>query len=221
MDFYRKHWHDIGIGFAAVISIGMIVFMMRSPKKRPRAQALSVWNFVALLLHQCEEYRLPGYFPGQFNGGVFKSETPDHYPLNTQLAMMINTAFAYPVYVLPVLFPKKVWLGLAPVLMGFAQVIVHGIVFPLRAKARYGPGFMTALCLHLPIGIAYIGQIRREQSITRTDWVKGVIAFLGSAIGGLAVPILLLRDKDSPYHFTEQQVGSYGRDGGDKNERSL
>jgi hypothetical protein len=209
MDFYRKHWPDVGIGFASVISIGMTVFMLRSRKTRPRAQVWSAWNLVALFLHQCEEYRFPGYFPGQFNAGVLKSEAPDHYPLNTQLAMMINTALAYPVYVLPVLFPKKVWLGLAPVLMGFGQVLVHGIVFPLRAKARYGPGFVTALCLHLPIGIAYIRQITHEQPVKGTEWMKGVFAFIGFAVGGIAAPILLFRDKESRYRFTEQQMGPY------------
>ena len=209
MDFYRKHWPDVGVGLATGISIGMTVFMTRSRKKRSRAQVLSACNLVALLLHQFEEYRFPGYFPGQFNAGVLKSETPDHYPLNTQIAMLINTALAYPVYVLPVLFPKKVWLGLAPVLMGFGQVLVHGIVFPLRAKARYGPGFVTALCLHLPIGIAYLRQITHEQPVKGTEWIKGVISLLGFAIGGIAAPILLLRDKESPYRFTKHQVGPY------------
>lgn len=209
MDFYRKHWHDIGIGLASVISICMTIFMMRSRKKRSRAQVLSAWNLVALLLHQFEEYRFPGYFPGQFNAGVLKSETPDHYPLNTQLAMIINTVLAYPVYVLPVLFPRKVWLGLAPVLIGFGQVLIHGIVFPLRARARYGPGFITALCLHLPIGIAYIRQITHEQPVKPIDWVKGGISCIGVAVGGIVAPILLLRDKESPYRFTEQQMGPY------------
>ncbi len=206
MHFYRKYWPDVGISLALGISIAMMVFQ----KKRSRAPMFSAWNLVALLLHQFEEYRVPGYFPGQFNGGVMKSETPDHYPLNTQSAMLINTALAYPRYSLPVLFPKKVWLGLAPVFIGFGQVLVHGIVFPLRAKACYGPGFVTALCLHLPIGIAYIRQIRCEQPVKRTDWMKGVISFIGFAVGGIAAPMYLLRDKESTYRFTEQQMGPYG-----------
>ena len=143
MHFYRKHWPDVGVGVATGIGIGMTVFR----KKRSRAQMWSAWNFVALLLHQFEEYRVPGYFPGQFNAGVLKSETPDHYPLNTQSAMSINTALAYPVYVLPVLFPKKVWLGLAPVLMGFGQVLVHGIVFPSRGKGSLWPRLRDSLVL--------------------------------------------------------------------------
>ena len=97
----------------------MTIFLTLSRKKRARAQMWSVWNLVALLLHQCEEYRVPGHFPGQFNAEVLKSETPDRYPLNTQSAMINNAALLYPFYLLPVLFPKKVWLGLAPVLLGF------------------------------------------------------------------------------------------------------
>ncbi len=205
MDFYRKHWPDVGVGLATGISIGMTVFR----KKLSRTQVWSVWNLVALLLHQFEEYRFPGYFPGQFNTGVLKSETPDHYPLNTQLAMLINTALAYPFYVLPVLFPKKVWLGLAPVLFGFGQVLGHGIVFPRLAKARYSPGFLASLFLHLPLGIAYIRQIRREQPVKRTEWLKAVIYTIAFAAGGVGAPQQLFKDKESPYRFTEQQMGPY------------
>ncbi len=209
MDFYRKHWPDVGAGLATGIGTGLTIFMMLSRENRSRAQVFSAWNLVALLLHQFEEYRIPGYFPGQFNAGFLKSETPDHYPLNTQSAMIVNTALAYPLYLLPVIFPKKVWLGFATVMIGFGQVLVHGIVFPLRARARYGPGFVTALCLHLPIGVGYIRQIRREQPVKSTDWVKGVISFIGFAVGGIAAPVFLLKDKESPYRFTEQQMGPY------------
>ena len=209
MDFYRKHWPDVGAGLATCISIGLVVFMMRSRKNHSRAQVLSAWNFVALLLHQFEEYRIPGYFPGQFNAGVLKSEIPDRYPLNTQTAMIVNTFLGHSTYLLPVIFPKKVWLGLATVLTGFGQVVIHGIVFPLRARARYGPGFVTALCLHLPIGIGYIRQIRRESPVKPSDWIKGVISFIVFAVGGIALPIFLLRDKESPYRFTEKQMGPY------------
>lgn len=82
-------------------------------------------------------------------------------------------------------------------------MLVHGLVFPLRTKARYGSGFVTALCLHLPIGIAYLRQIMREQPVKGSEWIKGVISLIAFAAGGIAVPILLLRDKESPYRFTE------------------
>ena len=62
------------------------------------------FNFGALLVHQYEEYEDPGYFPAQFNRGLFKSDLPDHYPLNT------HTAIAYPFYILRCCSrPKSGW----------------------------------------------------------------------------------------------------------------
>lgn len=100
----------------------------------PRINSILWLSFVAILLHQFEEYRWPGYFPGIFNIALFKSES-DNYPLNKQSAMIINVVIAYVFYLLPVFFPSVVWLGMAPVLMGFFQIIFHGVVINIRAKA--------------------------------------------------------------------------------------
>ena len=86
-------------------------------RRLTKPQILSAANLIALMTHQYEEYVYPGYFPGQFNRGLFNSDSPRNYPLNPQTAMVINTCLAYPFYVAPVLFPKKSWLGLAPVLV--------------------------------------------------------------------------------------------------------
>src|SRR5829696_5071333 len=34
--------------------------------------------------------RLPGLLPWHFNAGVFKSEKPDRYPLNTNSSLIVN-----------------------------------------------------------------------------------------------------------------------------------
>lgn len=41
-----------------------------------KTRALSTANYGALLVHRYEEYVDPGWFPGQFNRGLFKSEAP-------------------------------------------------------------------------------------------------------------------------------------------------
>src|SRR5262245_40607901 len=171
MDFYRKHWQDIGGVLAMSITGALALF----GKRLSRPQRFSALNFVTLLVHQFEEYRFPGFFPGQFNGGLLKSDKPDRYPLNTHSAMIINTAIAYPFYLLPVLLAKKAWLGLSPVLFGFAQALGHGIVFPRLAKARYSPGFLASLFLHVPIGMAYIRSMQAEQPLKRSDWLKAIL----------------------------------------------
>lgn len=71
-----------------------------------RSRLISLLNFGAVLVHQYEEYQDPGWFPGQFKKGVFRSDDPARYPLNTNSALCVNTAFAYPFYLAPVLSPR-------------------------------------------------------------------------------------------------------------------
>jgi hypothetical protein len=53
----------------------------------PSARWLSL---ISLFLHQAEEYRYPGYFPGMVNLVMFASPQPDRYPLNTNTALIVN-----------------------------------------------------------------------------------------------------------------------------------
>jgi hypothetical protein len=206
---YRDNWFNVGAVLAVVIA-GVLAL---SHRRLSRPRLFSALNLAALMVHQFEEYHFPGYFPGMMNGGLFKSDKPDRYPLNTNTALIANTAFGYPFYVLPLLFPKRRSLGLAPVLFGFAQAGFHGIVPSLRANARYGPGFLTALCLHVPIGINYLRAVGSERPTSRGEWARGVVLTFVLAALGLGAPLFLLRNEDSPYRFTERQVGPYGKDG--------
>ncbi len=208
MHFYRKHWQDVGGLVALVIGGGLAVV----GQWLSRPQLWSALNVVALLVHQFEEYRFPGFFPGHYNRGLCNSATPDRYPLNTNAALLINTAFGYPFYLLPVLLPKHVWLGLAPVVFGFGQVVAHGLVFPRMANVRYSPGIVAALCLHLPIGIAYLRCLQREQPIHRWAWIKASIYVVIAFVAGVRGPLHVCKDPASPYRFTQQQVGPYGGD---------
>ena len=70
--------------------------------------------------------------------------------------------------------------------------------------------------LHVPFGIAYLRALQEEQPPTRSDWIKAIILLPLFLVVGVVVPQQLLKDKESRYRFTEEQVGSYGRDGGDK-----
>ena len=207
MRYYRDNWYNVG----AVLAMAIAGALALSHRKISRSRLFSILNLAALMAHQFEEYGSPGYFPGLLNAGVFKSDKPDRYPLNTNSALVVNAVVGYPFYLLPVLFPKRGSLGLAPVLFGFGQAVFHGIVPPLRAKARYGPGFLTALLLHVPIGIAYIRAVGSERPPWgRGEWARAAACTLAFAALGIGAPLLLMRDEESPYRFTERQVGPYG-----------
>ena len=62
-----------------------------SARRLTKPQILSAANLMALMAHQFEEYVHPGYFPDQFNRGLFNSDSPRNYPLNPQTATVINT----------------------------------------------------------------------------------------------------------------------------------
>ena len=113
-DGYRRQWPRAG-GVLAM-ALGGATALAAGRMSKP--QVLSAANFGALLVHQYEEYQDPGWFPGQFNRGLFKSGSPRNYPLNTNSALCVNAAFGYPYYIAPIVFPKVRWLGLSPVLFG-------------------------------------------------------------------------------------------------------
>ncbi|MFF2908001.1 HXXEE domain-containing protein [Paenibacillus sp. NPDC057934] len=205
MNFLKKYWQDLGL----IIGIVVCIYVAMNWGTIPRINSILWLSFVAILLHQFEEYRWPGYFPGVFNTVLFKSEAPERYPLNQQSAMIINVVIAYVFYLLPLFFPSVIWLGMAPVLMGFFQIIFHGIVANIKAKKIYHPGVFTAIFVHLPIGIWYINYVYAQHLITFTDWIWSAIYF------AVAVYILIvkgntwLENKNSIHLFSQQQLGPY------------
>ena len=107
---YRDNWFNVG----AVLAMAIAGALAISYRRLSSSRLFSVLNLAALMVHQFEEYGFPGYFPGLLNAGVFKSDKPDRYPLNTNSALIVNAAAGYPFYLLPVLFPKRRSLGLPP-----------------------------------------------------------------------------------------------------------
>lgn len=208
IDTYRKQWPRVGALLGMAVAGATALTAGRSAKPR----TLAAVNFGALLVHQYEEYVDPGWFPGQFNQGLFKSETPRNYPLNTNSALIVNTVFAYPFYIAPILFPRKKWLGLAPAIFGMMQAGGHGLVFPRLAGDKYSPGFLASFFLHIPIGISYIRALNREEEVSPSDVAKGILYTVGFALVGVAGPNLVAHDKNSPHAFTKAQMGRHDKD---------
>ncbi|PYE47367.1 HXXEE domain-containing protein [Paenibacillus barcinonensis] len=205
MNMMRKYWPDLGMLVAAVTAIGMVLNYHSMSEL-----SMILWlSFIAILVHQFEEYRWPGYFGGLFNIVIFKSAQPKHYPLNPQSAMVINLIIAYVFYLLPVFFPTLIWLALAPIFMGFFQFIWHGIFANIKAKTWYNPGLFAVLVLHFPIGGWYLYYIIEHKLASTTDWIIGFAYF------AIAVYLLIIKgnmwmkDIQSPFHFSDKQMGPY------------
>ena len=148
MNFFRRHWYDMG----AIVAIGAIVALIVLWPQMGMLQRLLLLNFIVLLVHQYEEYGWPGGEPAIMNMVLKPSTTPERYPLNQNSAMVVNVLAAYGFYLVPVFFPTVIWLGLAPVLFGILQLVVHGIVTKVKLRSVYNPGLAAVVLGHIPIG---------------------------------------------------------------------
>ena len=107
-----------------------------------------------------------------------------------------------------------VWLGLAPVLFGFAQFAVHGIVTNRKLRTLYNPGLVAVVLGHIPLGIWYLVEVYAKGMITFWDWGFAVTYMAGfMRIGFMLVGYRMLADKDSIYPFAPEEMERFDRRG--------
>ena len=203
MKFFRRHWYNIGLAVAVIAAI----FLVLQWNSMGILQKVLLLNFIAILVHQFEEYGFPGGEPAIMNIALQNSPTPDRYPLNQNSAMITNVVAGYTMYLIPVFLPDIIWLGLAPILFGMCQFIVHGITTNIKLKSFYNPGLGAVTLLHIPLGIYYIYYIQSNGLASVWDWIIGVVYMLLFAFVIVnKMTRTWLADKNSPYHFAEEEM---------------
>ncbi len=203
MKFLRRHWYDIG-GIVAIGAAACLVIFWNRLEVLARIQLMS---FIAILAHQYEEYGFPGGEPAITNMVMQPSDLPDRYPLNQNSAMIGNVLITYTMYLLPVFLPQVIWLGLAPILMGMGQFIVHGVITNRKLKSTYNPGLGAVVFLHIPIGIYYIYYILSNGLATGTDWLAGVVYLVfAMAVMGKGMTYGVLASRNSKYPFDQVEM---------------
>ena len=140
--FFRYNWFNFGIVLVISLFLGILVY-------RPSGMELLLWiSLGSLFLHQFEEWRYPGYFPGMVNKAMFKSDMPDRYPLNANSGMLVNVVLGWGGYFLAALFWKQaIWLAIATILVSVGNIFAHTIIFNIKGRTLYNPGLITAWLL--------------------------------------------------------------------------
>lgn len=203
MNALRLHWFDIGLGFALLTGIFLAVVPL-SPL------AFLLWvSLISLFLHQAEEYRYPGYFPGMVNSVMFASQQPDRYPLNTNTALIVNVVIGWLTYFLAAVFAEKaIWLGIGTILISVGNFIAHTFLFNLKGKTRYNPGMLTADLLFLPIAVIFFVLVISNGLATPLDWAIGIPLGIALNYLGILKMIDLLKDESTPYIFPQRFIRS-------------
>jgi hypothetical protein len=199
MNFMRLHWFDLSLVFA-LITGGILLLNQLNPL------SLLLWiSLISLFLHQFEEYRYPGYFPGMMNTVMFSSKQPDRYPLNTNTAFIINVFVGWFSYFLAAVFGEKIlWLGIASILVSVGNFVAHTFLFNIKGKTFYNPGMLTAIVLFLPIA-TYFGYLLIQGNLaTPIDWIVGIILGIVLNVIGILKLIDWLKDENTEYIFPKR-----------------
>lgn len=198
MNFLRLHWFDIGLGLAIAVG-GFVLFT------RPAGLSLLLWlSLITLFLHQAEEYRYPGYFPGMMNTVMFSSRQPDRYPLNPQTALIINVLVGWLSYFLAAVFAEKaIWLGIATILVSARNFIAHTFLFNFKGKTRYNPEMLTADLLFLPITVIFFILVIQDGLAAPLDWACGIVLGVILNYAGILKMIDLLKNENTHFIFPQ------------------
>lgn len=203
MNFLRKHWYDIALGLALIVLISVSIFN----SKLTHYQHLMWLSLVSLFLHQTEEYKVVGTFPGMINKVLFKSDMPDRYPLNTNSALCVNVFFGWSVYFLAAATGEKaIWLGMATMLISFGNVAGHTFLFNIKGKTLYNAGMATALLFFIPCIFFFFKIIHGEHLVTLTDYLIGIPIGIVFNVVGVFKLIAWLADKNTSYIFEERNL---------------
>lgn len=207
MRFYANNWYYIG----GILFVALSFLMGFFGSHFSHIEVILIYSFMSLLIHQFEEYGLPGGFPIMFNV-IMNGETkkPDRYPQNSLLAMVVNVPLAYWIYILPILFPNVIWLGLGSMFFGFSQILFHGILMNRYLRSFYNPGLAACIFLHGPIGAYYIWYISSNGLGSTLDYFGGVIMTIVASAVVVMIPIKLFASRDSKYPFLKEELERFG-----------
>lgn len=169
--FFKQHWFDLG-GMLAVL---ILVYVILWHADHSAYQEVLWLSLASLCLHQMEEYRFPGTFPGMINTTLFVSAHPDRYPLNMRSAMLINTGLGWCTYLLAALLAERaVWLGIATILVSLGNLVAHTFLFNIKGRSFYNAGMATCWLLFLPIAIVFFRVLSIGHMASTLDFAIGI-----------------------------------------------
>ena len=202
MKFISKHWYDIG-GFLAILVLAYVY----------QAKDLTYYNYVmwlslvSLFLHQLEEYRIVGTFPGMVNRVMYNSDLPDRYPLNAKTAVYVNVLVGWLFYFLAALLGQNaIWLGIATIVVSIGNTVAHTTVFNIKGKTIYNAGLATSWLLFVPCIYFFFNTIHHENLVTVTDYLIGVPLGLLLNFVGIMKLIEWCSDKQTTYVFEQRNL---------------
>ena len=203
MKTLRKHWYDFG----AILSILVLGFISLNFKSLTDYQLLMWFSLATLFLHQLEEYRIVGTFPGMINTAIYKSKQPDRYPLNPNTAFYINVFVGWGVYFLAALFAEKaIWLGIAAIMISLGNTIAHTFIFNIKGKTFYNAGLVTCWLFFVPCVYFFFVIVLRDNLVSTSDLIIGIPLGIILNVVGVLKMIDWMADRNTTHIFEQRNL---------------
>ncbi len=203
MNLLRKHWYDIG----ALLSVLVFLYIFINHSNLTNYQTLMWLSLVSLFLHQLEEYRIAGTFPGMVNTLLYNSKMPDRYPLNTNTSFYVNVVVGWTLYFLAAIVAENaIWLGISTLMVSIGNTIAHTTLFNIKGKTFYNAGLVTSWLLFVPCTYFFFTIIHREHLATRTDYFIGIPLGIIINVVGILKLIDWMADKNTTYIFEDRNL---------------
>lgn len=143
-----------------------------------------------LMVHEFEEYVLPGGFKSFFNHDtVFAADTPgDNTPLSEGYVFFVNIVTVWGWAILGALLAGIApWVGFGLVVFNVGvNCVQHTVLFQIRHEG-YNPGLITTMLLLLPFSTFIVIYVIQNSVLTPVDWVLAVLLGLGVVAGFAAI----------------------------------
>jgi len=203
-NYLRHHWYYLG----GILFAALSFFCIFWSDAMSHVQLILLASFMAMLIHQCEEYAWPGGFPSMANIVMCREkQVPDRYPFNANQCWISNTFLTYAFYIIPIFLPNMIWLGLAQVMLGMLQILAHGVMLNIRLKSIYNPGLGATVFLQWPIGICYIHYVAVNGLVAGAGtYVIGLLGAIAGACILFLIPIVTMRSRETKYPFYENEM---------------
>lgn len=202
LKFITRHWFDIG----AALSLLVLAYLYNT-SNLTNYDYIMWLSLVSLFLHQLEEYRIVGTFPGMVNRVMYNSDLPDRFPLNALTSVYVNVFIGWFSYFLAALFGQNaVWLGIATILVSLGNTIAHTTVFNIKGNTFYNAGLATCWLFFAPCIYFFFTTIHKEHLVNLTDYLIGIPVGIVLNVIGILKLIDWCKDKETKYIFETRNL---------------
>lgn len=171
--FIANYWHFVSAYLACFVGMYAILWADDTLLR------LQLTSLMFILLHFFEEFGFPGGFPLMGMKVLMGSPEMDStkWGANNLNSMCGNWLFCLGLYVLPICLPSVGFLVLAGMMFNFAEIFMHLLLFNLKQKTIYNPGFITGIFGLGPVAIIYFwfSDVFSASMFEWYDWVIAVV----------------------------------------------